>query len=128
MLLIRSLGRRSRWGLAALALTTILLALPLKPAEARVWVGVGIGLPVWGGYYYPYAAAPYPYYYGNPGGYYYYPPAAQPVPAPSAAPQQGGVSTTNCRDYSSTETIDGRPQTVTGSACQQPDGSWRIVR
>ena len=101
---------------------------------SRVVVGVGIGAPYWGwgwGYGYPYGGYYYPPayagYYGYPYAYYprpyYYPPAAQPVPSSS-----GGVSTSNCRDYSSTQTIDGQPQTVTGTACQQSDGSWRIVR
>ena len=33
----------------------------------------------------------------------------------------------NCRDVPATATIDGRPQTLYGRACQQPDGSWRLV-
>ncbi len=125
------------FGLLALGLTA-----PVHSADARVYVGLGFGFgaPVWGpGYYYPPPAYAYPYGYAPayPG---YYPPgpAAQPVPAPAyqapaaqapavQAPAQG-YSTDNCRDYSSTQTIDGQPQAVTGTACQQPDGSWRIVR
>ncbi len=34
---------------------------------------------------------------------------------------------TVCRDYSHTVTIDGRAETVRGTACRQPDGSWRAV-
>ena len=34
---------------------------------------------------------------------------------------------TYCRDYEQTVTIDGRYETATGTACRQPDGSWRIV-
>jgi hypothetical protein len=120
-----------RRSLPALALLLLAAFVPVRPAEARVWVGVGVGVPVWGGYYYPpaypyYPYSPYPYASPYPYGSYYYPPASQ--PAAPAQPGTGGPSTANCRDYTTTETIDGRPQTVTGSACQQPDGSWRIVR
>ena len=34
---------------------------------------------------------------------------------------------TCCRDCEQTVTIDGRCETATGTACRQPDGSWRIV-
>lgn len=33
-----------------------------------------------------------------------------------------------CREYSSTVTIDGRTEQAYGTACQQPDGSWKIVQ
>jgi surface antigen len=32
-----------------------------------------------------------------------------------------------CRDYQSTVYIDGRPEVLTGTACRQPDGTWRNV-
>ena len=32
-----------------------------------------------------------------------------------------------CREFEQTVTIDGRPQQSHGTACQQPDGTWRIV-
>jgi hypothetical protein len=32
-----------------------------------------------------------------------------------------------CSQYSATATIDGKPQPLTGEACQQPDGSWHIA-
>lgn len=32
-----------------------------------------------------------------------------------------------CREYEATVYIDGRPETMVGRACQQPDGSWREV-
>lgn len=31
-----------------------------------------------------------------------------------------------CREYTRTATIAGKPQTVYGKACRQPDGTWRI--
>ncbi len=33
----------------------------------------------------------------------------------------------DCRDYETTIYVDGRPETATGSACRQPDGTWRIA-
>jgi surface antigen len=37
--------------------------------------------------------------------------------------QEGGGY---CREYTSSAMIDGRRQQTTGTACRQPDGSWRI--
>ncbi len=34
---------------------------------------------------------------------------------------------TFCREYSSRGTVGGRVEEVTGTACRQPDGSWRIM-
>jgi surface antigen len=45
------------------------------------------------------------------------------LPSSTVAPQQQP-----CREYQSTAVIDGRPQATFGTACLQPDGSWRIVR
>ncbi|WP_417831064.1 RT0821/Lpp0805 family surface protein [Terasakiella sp.] len=32
-----------------------------------------------------------------------------------------------CREYSNTVTIDGQLETITGTACRRPDGTWRTV-
>lgn len=32
-----------------------------------------------------------------------------------------------CREYQQTITVDGRQQKAFGTACQQPDGTWRII-
>ncbi|MBX6321086.1 MAG: glycine zipper 2TM domain-containing protein [Rhodospirillaceae bacterium] len=32
-----------------------------------------------------------------------------------------------CRQYQTSIVVDGRAQTGTGTACRQPDGTWRIV-
>ncbi len=32
-----------------------------------------------------------------------------------------------CREYLTKAIIDGRPQTLRGSACRQPDGTWHVV-
>jgi surface antigen len=33
----------------------------------------------------------------------------------------------DCRDYSQVVTIDGRSETVRGTACRESDGTWRVV-
>ena len=33
----------------------------------------------------------------------------------------------DCRDYTHTIYIDGKPQTMRGTACRNPDGTWRSV-
>ena len=33
----------------------------------------------------------------------------------------------DCRDYSHTIYVDGQPRTMRGTACRNPDGSWRNV-
>lgn len=33
----------------------------------------------------------------------------------------------DCRDYTHTIYVDGRPQTMRGTACRNPDGTWRNV-
>jgi surface antigen len=35
--------------------------------------------------------------------------------------------TADCRDYTHTIYIDGRPQTMRGTACRNPDGTWSNV-
>ena len=32
-----------------------------------------------------------------------------------------------CREFTMRAEIDGRPETVRGTACRQPDGSWRMA-
>lgn len=35
--------------------------------------------------------------------------------------------TVDCRDYTHTVYIDGQPRTMRGTACRNPDGTWRNV-
>lgn len=35
------------------------------------------------------------------------------------------VNRLDCRDYTHTIYIDGQPETARGTACRQPDGTWR---
>ena len=48
----------------------------------------------------------------------------------SVTPIRDGRNTqTNayCREYQTTVTVGGREQSAYGTACQQPDGSWKVV-
>lgn len=104
-------------GLLLAAAATV--ALTPATAEARGFVSFGIGVPVGPAYYPP----PPAYYYPPPPAYYYPPPVAYAAPAPAAP----APSNEHCREYQSSSTIDGRTQPTYGTACQQPDGTWRIV-
>ncbi len=127
--------------LAAAAALAIGTAAPAQ-AGGRVAVGVSIGTGWYGGPgYYPRYYAP--RYAGYPADYY--PPPAvvvappppppvvvyqQPAPTyyvapqpPAAPPQQQAY----CREYQKTLMIGGRPQPGYGTACMQPDGSWKAI-
>lgn len=119
-------------GVAALAVGVLPAA-----AQARVFVGVRLGGPVYGPAYY--GPAYYPAYYPAP---VYYPPPAvvyapQPVvvaptpvavtPAPAAAPAPTPAAASNCRQYQGNATVDGQNQPFYGTACLQADGKWHIV-
>jgi|GEM_PF-4889674 len=39
----------------------------------------------------------------------------------------GGPAVAECREYSTTALIEGRQQRLTGTACRQPDGTWRMM-
>ena len=117
---------------AAIAVGIIALGFATA-ANAGIFVGGGIGFPLY---------APPPVVYAPPPAYYmpppplvyapppvppaYYAPPPPPVYAPpAAAPAASGQQ---CREYQSTAVISGQPQQTVGTACLQPDGTWRIVR
>jgi hypothetical protein len=61
--------------------------------------------------------------------------ACQPQPDPTqiaAAPGEPqspqGQPQLDCRGFSAPVTAGGKPEQASGQACQQPDGSWRIVQ
>ena len=35
---------------------------------------------------------------------------------------------TYCREYQTTVTVGGQTESAYGTACRQPDGSWRVVQ
>lgn len=47
----------------------------------------------------------------------------------SVTPVRDGTSTSGlyCREFQQTVTVGGQTQTAYGTACRQPDGTWRIV-
>lgn len=78
-------------------------------------------------YYYPppprvvYAPAPPPVYYAPPPAVVYQQPQTLP-----GGPLQAAQN--YCREYQSTTVVNNQPVQSFGTACLQPDGSWRIVR
>lgn len=106
-----------------IALGAASLAMTPAPASARVSVGIGFGVPLFA------PAYPAPVYAYPPG---YYAPSYAPAPAYAAPPPVAAVgpsiaTNAQCRQYSTTQIIAGAPQQVYGTACRQPDGSWRIM-
>jgi len=102
-----------------------------QPAQARIVVGVGIGAP-YPGYYYPppYYAYPPPVVYAPPPVVYAPPPVVYAPPAIGADATSAPYTAANgqtCREYQTTVNLNGQPQDTHGTACLQPDGSWRIV-
>ena len=82
------------------------------------------------GYYYPppYYYAPAPVYYAPPPPVVYVPPAAPPpLAATPLSPAYRTADGRYCREYQATVTVNGAPQPSYGTACLQPDGSWRVV-
>ncbi len=128
---LRFASKRLAAASVAVALGLGALAVAPQTADARVFVGVGVGVPLYHPYYYP----P-PYYYYPPPVVYAPPPPPPPVvyapPAPAVAvnPASNEYVAPNgqtCREYQSTVIVDGVQQPSHGTACLQPDGSWRIV-
>ena len=37
------------------------------------------------------------------------------------------VTGATCREFKSTVNVDGKQEAVTGTACQQADGTWKVV-
>jgi hypothetical protein len=128
--LSRVLGRLSV--LAGLLAAGVLL-FSASPASARVFVHLGVGVPVFAGppvfygppaYYYP---PPPPAYYAPPPPPTYYPPPANAEPVSGPPTSNSSYSTETCREYQTTTRIDGAMHPSYGTACLQPDGTWRIV-
>jgi hypothetical protein len=133
----------SFWKRALAALVLAVSIATAVPAAAGGGVGVTFGF---GGYpqpYYGHHRQGPPFYYGPPRAFYAPPPVyyapprvyyappvyfAPPVyvqPAPVYAPPQ--VQRGNCREYQSTAMVNGSVVPSYGTACQQPDGTWRLI-
>jgi hypothetical protein len=119
-------------GVAALTLGA-LFASQSAEARGRVGIGINLGFPFFlpppivyappPAYYPP----PPPVVYAPPPAYYAQPSYAPPPPA-YAPPTAAGAPGQQCREYQSTAMINGQPQQTVGTACLQPDGTWRIIR
>lgn len=143
--------RAGRFGAVAIvaALGFAATVSPPTPAEAGVFVGFGVGIPIGFPFYYP----PFPYYpppvYYPPPAYYppppYYPaPASYPAPGASYHPSTGYTAEspsitytprrgwTNaqgqyCREYRTTGPAGNRATERYGTACRDASGQWRVV-
>jgi hypothetical protein len=91
----------------AVALGALAIAAP--PAQARVVVGFGFGVPA----YYPPPVV-------------YAPPPVVYAPAPAYA-EPTAVPAPDCRTYPSQVIINGIPQQAMTTSCLQPDGTWRVM-
>lgn len=54
-------------------------------------------------------------------------PTANVVTFPPGAAQAGSPRPQTCREFQQKILIDGKEQSAYGTACRQPDGSWRVV-
>jgi hypothetical protein len=135
------MGRILTRCLVAAALVLFGAASLAPSAEARGWGhgggwgwgggphwGIGIGVAPW------FAAPAYGYYPPPPPPAYSYYPApayyAPPAPAYVEPDQQAaapGYDQSNCQPYHSTVVVGGQRERVSGTACRQPDGTWRLV-
>lgn len=129
-----------------LALGVAMLAVP-QAASAEVSVVVGAGVPVYPVYRHHHRPPPVVVYGAPPPAVVYapapppavvYAPAPPPAvvyaPAPStglsanpASPVYTAPNGQTCREYQTTVIVDRVAQPAYGTACLQPDGSWRTV-
>src|SRR5579883_1235771 len=113
--LLRSPSRRIAVAAIAAVLATGAVAAAPQPAEARVVVGFGFGVPVYPpAYYYPpphYYYPPPPVVYAPPPPVVYAPPPQEPTVAvnPASAPYTAPSGQT-CREYQSTAIVNGVQQ------------------
>ena len=128
-------GRRAAIGALVLAGTAAVLALGFAGAAqahgrgSRASVYFSFGAPY---YYYPpprYYYPPPPVVYAPPPPVVYAPPppVVYAPPAPISAPALS-VAQEHCREYQAPAVVGGEPGNTYGTACLQPDGTWRIVR
>jgi hypothetical protein len=118
--------------LCGLALVALTLSLGTGSAAARGRVFLGFGFASPPAYYYP-PPYYYPPTYYQP--YYYYPPPVAYGPPPvygsfqpqPVAPAYQSPSGQTCREYQTTVTVDGQARPGYGTACLQPDGTWRMI-
>ena len=74
----------------------------------------------------PVVYVPPPTYYAAPAPVTYAAPSS--IPADQASPTYTDEQGQTCREYQSNAMIGGALHQAYGTACLQPDGSWRVVR
>ncbi len=140
--------------LCSLALVIAFGQMAAAPAQAGGSVVISIGQGHSYGYGYGYGRPHYPYGYGyrrpfrryghyRPYRYGFFghlalppivlapalpaPASATLAPSPPLPPRQEYIDRTNCAPYTSEIVIDGQRQVLSGTACEQPDGRWRLI-
>ncbi|KAB7738827.1 hypothetical protein F2P47_15430 [Parvibaculum sedimenti] len=118
---------------AATALAAATLAVAPASAHGHVSVGIGFGFPLFAGPAWGYYD---PYYYAPPPVAYYPPPVVyaprpvyyrEPIQAEPTSPVYRDSGGQYCREYQTTVRVGGHYENSYGTACQQPDGSWRVA-
>ncbi|MFZ0693088.1 MAG: hypothetical protein WAN51_02880 [Alphaproteobacteria bacterium] len=131
-------SRFAKQGLAAAVLGLGLVAAMAPQADAEVFVGGCFNCGFRPHFFYPFfgppvVVGPPPVYYAQPPGAVYAPPASayvtsgQAISATPVSPPYQASNGLTCREYQSTVVVEGRAQNSYGTACLQPDGSWRIA-
>jgi len=145
---------RARIGSFLMMLAVAIIGVSAAPpvASADTTVVIGAGVPVYPEhlrhhhYRHHYRPAPVVVYEAPPPAVVYQPPVVYPplvvYPPPAVVYQPApgaGLSATpaspiytarngqSCREYQTTVMVDGVQQPAHGTACRQPDGSWRTV-
>ncbi|HTI86628.1 MAG TPA: hypothetical protein VL966_08485 [Alphaproteobacteria bacterium] len=132
-----------RWcgGLALIAAVATFAPTPASADSFAFSYGTGHYRPYYGPYHHPYwgphyrssvvVVSPPPVYYPPPPPVVYVPaPAPVVTPMVDATPASEPYRTADgryCREYTTTTRVGGVLQSSYGTACLQPDGSWRIV-
>ena len=115
------MGARLEKSKARLKMISPQLVVP-DVVEAAEYYRDVLGFQILGYFYQPPVYYPAPYYSAPPS--YSYPP-----PPPAAAPSRGSsYGSEDCRRYETRITIDGKPQTLSGTVCKGADGNWHTVQ
>ena len=129
----------AKQGFAAAVLGLGLLAAAPPPADAEVFIGGCFNCGFRPHFFHPFFGRrvifvpPPAVYYGRPPAAIYAPPASAyvtpgaSVSATPVSPPYQAANGLTCREYQSRVVVGGQAQNSYGTACLQPDGSWRIA-
>ena len=133
-------ARLTRWAGTALALA-VMASAPVPAAADNFSFGYSSGFGHHRHHHYPYWWGPRVVYapppvivvpqpsvvYGPPAPIYYQAPYQAPLSAAPTSQPYRAADGRLCREYQTTINVGGVMQPSYGTACQQPDGTWRIV-